>query len=94
MDLKLMVLLLFLCALAITSTEGALPKCCLMTSMNFPRKLLMKVEQVEEQRNSGACEINALVLHVKKKKYCAHPKIKRILKKLQRKTGRRVRKKL
>ncbi|XP_010890771.1 C-C motif chemokine 27a [Esox lucius] len=87
MDLRLMVLLLFLCALAITTTEGGIPKCCVKISKDFPPNLLMKVEKVDVQKNNGACEINALVLHVKGKKYCAHPKVKRKLKKIQRRKG-------
>nr|XP_046201150.1 C-C motif chemokine 27a [Oncorhynchus gorbuscha] len=85
MDLRVMVMLLFLCALAITTAEGGIPKCCVTTSMDIPTNVLRKVERAEMQRNNGACEINALVLHVKGKKFCAHPKVKRKLKRMQRK---------
>nr|ACI66569.1 C-C motif chemokine 28 precursor [Salmo salar] len=85
MDLRVMVMLLFLCALAITTTEGGIPKCCVATSMNIPTNVLRKVERAEMQRSNGVCDINALVLHVKGKKLCAHPKVKRKLKRMQRK---------
>ncbi|XP_038859174.1 C-C motif chemokine 27a [Salvelinus namaycush] len=87
MDLRVMVMLLFLCALAVTTTEGGIPKCCVTTSMDIPPNVLRKVERAEMQRSNGACEINALVLHVKGKKLCAHPKVKRKLKRMQRKKG-------
>ncbi|NP_001134950.1 C-C motif chemokine 28 precursor [Salmo salar] len=85
MDLRVMVMLLFLCALAITTTEGGIPKCCVTTSMNIPTNVLRKVERAEMQRSNGVCDINALVLHVKGKKLCTHPKVKRKLKRMQRK---------
>nr|ACI68179.1 C-C motif chemokine 28 precursor [Salmo salar] len=85
MDLRVMVMLLFLCALAITTTEGGIPKCCVTTSMNIPTNVPRKVERAEMQRSNGVCDINALVLHVKGKKLCAHPKVKRKLKRMQRK---------
>ncbi|XP_029572308.1 C-C motif chemokine 28 [Salmo trutta] len=85
MDLRVMVMLLFLCALAISTTEGGIPKCCVTTSMNIPTNVLKKVERAEMQRSNGVCDINALVLHVKGKKLCAHPKVKRKLKRMQRK---------
>ncbi|KAM9464594.1 C-C motif chemokine 27a [Salvelinus alpinus] len=84
MDLRVPVLLLFLCALAIKTTEGGIPKCCVKTSMDIPTNLLRKVERAEMQLSNGVCEINALILHVKGKKLCAHPKLKRKLKRLQR----------
>ncbi|XP_041755993.1 C-C motif chemokine 28-like [Coregonus clupeaformis] len=87
MDLRVMAMLLFLCALAITTTEGGIPKCCVKASMDIPTYLLRKVERAEMQRNNGACEINALVLHVQGKRLCAHPKVKRKLKRVQRRKG-------
>ncbi|KAL0979094.1 hypothetical protein UPYG_G00180430 [Umbra pygmaea] len=85
MDLRLFVLVLFLYALAITNTEGGIPKCCVKVSNHFSRNLLLNVEKFYMQKNNGACEINALVLYVKTKKYCAHPKLKSILKRIQKK---------
>uniref|UniRef100_A0A673ZSL5 C-C motif chemokine 28-like n=1 Tax=Salmo trutta TaxID=8032 RepID=A0A673ZSL5_SALTR len=64
---------------------GGIPKCCVTTSMNIPTNVLKKVERAEMQRSNGVCDINALVLHVKGKKLCAHPKVKRKLKRMQRK---------
>uniref|UniRef100_A0A3P8ZCZ8 Chemokine interleukin-8-like domain-containing protein n=1 Tax=Esox lucius TaxID=8010 RepID=A0A3P8ZCZ8_ESOLU len=70
MDLRLMVLLLFLCALAITTTEGGIPKCCVKISKDFPPNLLMKVEKVDVQKNNGACEINALIAREREEILC------------------------
>uniref|UniRef100_A0A673YVT8 C-C motif chemokine 28-like n=1 Tax=Salmo trutta TaxID=8032 RepID=A0A673YVT8_SALTR len=68
---------------------GGIPKCCVKTSMDIPTNLLRKVERAEMQLSNGVCEINALILHVKGKKLCAHPKTKRKLKRLQRKAQKR-----
>uniref|UniRef100_A0A4W5M6V0 Chemokine interleukin-8-like domain-containing protein n=1 Tax=Hucho hucho TaxID=62062 RepID=A0A4W5M6V0_9TELE len=92
MDLRVMVMLLFLCALAVTTTEGGIPKCCVKTSMDIPTNVLKKVKRVEMQRSSGVCEISAIILHMKGKTLCAHPKLMRKLKRMQkRKDGKQKR---
>lgn len=77
MDLKVVLVIVCLYALAITFTEG-IPKCCIKTKKNVPRKTLLEVYRFEMQTSSGACDIPALVLYVKNRRnpICAHPKMK------------------
>ncbi|XP_071394611.1 C-C motif chemokine 27a [Centroberyx affinis] len=81
MDLKVVVLCVCLCTLAITSIEAGIPRCCVITSNNISLRVLEKVERWAVQQSSGACDIKALVLHVRgwRKPICAHPKLKREL---------------
>uniref|UniRef100_A0A3B4TB62 Chemokine interleukin-8-like domain-containing protein n=1 Tax=Seriola dumerili TaxID=41447 RepID=A0A3B4TB62_SERDU len=64
MDLRVAFVIVCLCALAITSTEAGIPKCCVRTR-NINKHILMKVERLYEQRSNGACDISALILYIK-----------------------------
>uniref|UniRef100_A0A8C7QW01 Chemokine interleukin-8-like domain-containing protein n=1 Tax=Oncorhynchus mykiss TaxID=8022 RepID=A0A8C7QW01_ONCMY len=64
---------------------GGIPKCCVKTSMDIPTNLLRR----GEQRYNDGLILHVHRLHVKGKKLCAHPKIKRKLKRLQRKGQKR-----
>ncbi|XP_034026462.1 C-C motif chemokine 27a [Thalassophryne amazonica] len=79
------VLAVCLLALAITSTQAGIPRCCVKTAKFIPRRLLLKVHKWNVQLSSGACDISALVLHVRgmTAPICADPKIKRHLRMLQ-----------
>ncbi|CAL8249239.1 unnamed protein product [Merluccius merluccius] len=80
MELKAAVLLLLLlAAFCITSTEAGIPKCCIQTSKRIPLRLLVEVEKWEVQLSNGACDIPALILHVRnrKKPVCADPRVKK-----------------
>lgn len=79
MDLRVVALVF----IGIISIQGAIPKCCVATSKHFPRSILLNVEQVEIQHSHGACEIKAVILYANGKKYCANPKVRRILKELE-----------
>ncbi|XP_071750931.1 C-C motif chemokine 27a [Centroberyx gerrardi] len=85
MDPKVVVLCVCLCTLAITSIEAGIPRCCVRTSNNIPPHVLAKVERWVVQESSGACDIKALVLHVRgwRKPICAHPKLKKQLMKIR-----------
>ncbi|XP_030271974.1 C-C motif chemokine 27a [Sparus aurata] len=76
MDLKVAFVIICLCALAITSTEG-IPKCCITTKKFIPGRLLRKVQRYEMQKDSGACDITALILHIKglSRPVCADPQV-------------------
>uniref|UniRef100_A0A4W5PZZ6 Chemokine interleukin-8-like domain-containing protein n=1 Tax=Hucho hucho TaxID=62062 RepID=A0A4W5PZZ6_9TELE len=76
MDLR--VLALVLCV-AIYSIQGAIPKCCVRTSRSIPLSTLMRVERYDVQHSHGACEIDAVVLHVNGRRYCADPRVKKVL---------------
>ncbi|KAM8759480.1 C-C motif chemokine 27a [Acanthopagrus schlegelii] len=76
MDLKVAFVVICLCALAITSTAG-IPKCCITTKTFIPVRLLRKVQRYDVQKDSGACDIAALILHVKgmSRPVCADPQM-------------------
>ncbi|KAL7885113.1 hypothetical protein AOLI_G00078830 [Acnodon oligacanthus] len=81
-------LLLVVCAIIFTTTEGGVPQCCVRVSSNISCKNLHKVQKYEVQETSGSCDIPALILHMKGKTYCAdlrYEKILEIPKKNQRK---------
>ncbi|KAG7265123.1 hypothetical protein CRUP_032123, partial [Coryphaenoides rupestris] len=79
MDLKAVVVIVCLAAVCcFTATQAGIPKCCLQTSKQIPRKLLENVERCELQPKNGLCDIPALVLYVsgRKKPICADPWMK------------------
>ncbi|XP_041792257.1 C-C motif chemokine 27a [Chelmon rostratus] len=84
MDLKAAFVIVCLCALAITSTEAGIPKCCITTKRDIPARVLLKVQRWDLQRSSGACDIPALILHVRgmRKPICADLKVKTALMRL------------
>ncbi|XP_068594612.1 C-C motif chemokine 27a [Brachionichthys hirsutus] len=84
MDLKVAIVVVCLCALTITPTEAGIPKCCITTKRYIPPQVLFKVRRFDVQQITGACDIPALILHIKDKKkpMCAHPKVKRMLTKI------------
>ncbi|XP_053181501.1 C-C motif chemokine 27a [Scomber japonicus] len=81
MDLKVVIVIVCLCALAITSTEAGIPKCCLTTKNYIPNRILRRVHRWEMQHSNGACDISALIMYVKdmRRPICAHPKFKKIV---------------
>ncbi|KAK9971165.1 hypothetical protein ABG768_027056 [Culter alburnus] len=89
MELKATSLLLLICVAIIhTSDEaGAIPRCCMTVTKRIPREVLRAVTTHETQSKSGRCEIDALILHIRngKKPLCAHPKLRKVLKKLKKK---------
>ncbi|XP_034452499.1 C-C motif chemokine 27a [Hippoglossus hippoglossus] len=90
MDLKVAFVVVCLFALAITSTEAVIPKCCMKTAAHVNKHWLMKVEKWYVQQSSGACDISALILYVKGqlKPICAPLKVKTLLKSLQKRRKR------
>ncbi|KAJ8287208.1 hypothetical protein GJAV_G00048910 [Gymnothorax javanicus] len=70
MYLRIAVVLLVLCA-SVTVTEGSSFQCCVAVTHKIPRRILKRVDSIVMQKKAGACEIEAVVLHVDKKKYCA-----------------------
>ncbi|XP_058492593.1 C-C motif chemokine 27a [Solea solea] len=84
MDLKVAFVIACLCALAVSSTEAALPRCCFKTTQ-IKRRWLMKVERSYVQLSSGICDISALVLYLRGRKtpICAPLKQKAELENVQ-----------
>ncbi|XP_006789907.1 C-C motif chemokine 27a [Neolamprologus brichardi] len=85
MDVKVVLVIVCLCILAITSSEAGIPKCCLHTMKKIRPRTLMNVKRWEMQESNGACDIQALVLYVEgyAKPICAHPSERRRLKRMK-----------
>ncbi|XP_028270242.1 C-C motif chemokine 27a [Parambassis ranga] len=85
MDVKVALVIVSLCALAITSTEGGIPKCCITAKAKIPIQILQRVHDWEYQDSSGACDIKALKLYLRmfKKPICADPKYLKMLLKMK-----------
>ncbi|XP_057177662.1 C-C motif chemokine 27b [Triplophysa rosa] len=71
-----------LLSITFSAVQGVTPTCCIETT-RIPLKLLVKVDKYDVQTSRGACDINALVLHVGHKRYCADPRQKRKLRRLR-----------
>uniref|UniRef100_A0A8C2EHD4 Chemokine interleukin-8-like domain-containing protein n=1 Tax=Cyprinus carpio TaxID=7962 RepID=A0A8C2EHD4_CYPCA len=61
----------------------AIASCCLRVSKYIRREDLHSVSKYEIQQKSGVCEIDAVVLHIKKKRICADLRVLPRLKKLK-----------
>uniref|UniRef100_UPI0001E8FFB3 C-C motif chemokine 27b precursor n=1 Tax=Danio rerio TaxID=7955 RepID=UPI0001E8FFB3 len=85
--MDLIVLGILLC-IAFSGAQGVTPRCCVETTKRFPLDLLKKVNRYEVQTSSGACTIDALVLHVGDMRYCATPKMEQFLQKLMKRMAR------
>ncbi|XP_062384452.1 C-C motif chemokine 27b [Sardina pilchardus] len=80
MDFRALVLILCLSL----PTIGAIPKCCVKTPI-VPLNILMLVNKYDVQHSHGICDIDAIKLHVKGRRYCAHPKVLKVLEMLEEK---------
>uniref|UniRef100_A0A8C1WTJ9 Chemokine interleukin-8-like domain-containing protein n=1 Tax=Cyprinus carpio TaxID=7962 RepID=A0A8C1WTJ9_CYPCA len=62
----------------------AIASCCLRVSKHIRRDDLRLVSKYEIQHKSGVCEIDAVILHIRKKLICADlrvlPRLKRLKK--------------
>uniref|UniRef100_A0A8C2I6S6 Chemokine interleukin-8-like domain-containing protein n=1 Tax=Cyprinus carpio TaxID=7962 RepID=A0A8C2I6S6_CYPCA len=64
------------------------PSCCVTVEETIPRRILRLVSRCEIQRRYGACRNDALILHIRNRPICAHPKLLKKLKKIhQSQTG-------
>ncbi|NP_001266955.1 C-C motif chemokine 28 precursor [Takifugu rubripes] len=70
MDLKVVAVLICLSAFAISSTQAAIPGCCINTRKIIPINVLRKVSRWTIQSSGGACDIDAVILHVRDKRIC------------------------
>uniref|UniRef100_A0A7N8WV77 Chemokine interleukin-8-like domain-containing protein n=1 Tax=Mastacembelus armatus TaxID=205130 RepID=A0A7N8WV77_9TELE len=84
MDVKIVFVVVCLCALAISSTEAGIPKCCIKTMKRLPQKVLSKVYAMKDQNGSGACDITALKLYLtdRSSPICVPPQMKKVLERL------------
>uniref|UniRef100_UPI0037E92263 C-C motif chemokine 27a n=1 Tax=Semicossyphus pulcher TaxID=241346 RepID=UPI0037E92263 len=85
MDLKVLFVTVCLCAFALTSTDAAIPKCCINTKSKISLNVLWKVTRWDMQESNGACDIHALILYVQdsRRPICANPKLKSALMRVQ-----------
>ncbi|XP_016318073.1 C-C motif chemokine 27 [Sinocyclocheilus anshuiensis] len=58
------------------------PRCCVTILEKIPRRILRLVSRCEIQSKYGACHIDALILHIRNKLFCAHPRLLKKLKKI------------
>ncbi|XP_020793611.2 C-C motif chemokine 27a [Boleophthalmus pectinirostris] len=94
MDLKVVFLGVCFCAFAVTYSEAGIPRCCMSTRSDIAPRVLFNVQRWEIQHSSGACDISALILYVKRhqRPICADPKLKSTLMKIQSRRKRSHRK--
>ncbi|NXR83217.1 CCL28 protein, partial [Pycnonotus jocosus] len=65
--------------------------CCMKISDEIPKGILRRVERFEIQKADGLCHLEAIILHVKGKKFCVNPwntKVKKMMKKMKHKIHR------
>ncbi|KAK2837775.1 hypothetical protein Q5P01_014987 [Channa striata] len=76
MDLKVALAIVCLCAVAITTTEAGIPKCCISTKSHIPLEILRRAYKVEWQDGAGVCDIDAVLLYIKRnpRPICLNPK--------------------
>ncbi|NWR02435.1 CCL28 protein, partial [Paradoxornis webbianus] len=90
-DLSLIsVLFLTLLLLFLALFPGAF-NCCMKISDEIPKVILRRVERFETQKADGPCHLEAIILHMKGKKFCANPwnrKVKKMMKKMEHKIHR------
>ncbi|XP_063068609.1 C-C motif chemokine 27b [Engraulis encrasicolus] len=75
MDFRALILIFCLSLPAI----GAIPKCCVKTTPFVPMYFLKQVDKYDIQSSNGFCDIDAVKLHVKGKRYCASKNVIKIL---------------
>ncbi|NXO78598.1 CCL28 protein, partial [Sitta europaea] len=66
--------------------------CCMKISDEIPKGILRRVERFEIQKADGLCHLEAVILHMKGKKFCVNPqnrKVKKIMKKMKHKIYRK-----
>ncbi|NXC01355.1 CCL28 protein, partial [Orthonyx spaldingii] len=76
------VLFLTLLLLFLALFPGAFD-CCTKISDEIPKGILRRVERFEIQKADGLCHLEAVILHMKGKKFCVNPcnrKVKKMMK--------------
>ncbi|XP_041087343.1 C-C motif chemokine 28-like [Polyodon spathula] len=86
MDLRILALLVLFSAVGIT--EASLASCCSQTGTSIPMRLLKKINKFDIQKSDGICDIKAVILHYRRKKFCADPENSTLKKWIRHKSGR------
>ncbi|NXS98707.1 CCL28 protein, partial [Jacana jacana] len=66
--------------------------CCTKISDEIPKGTLRQVEGFEMQKADGLCRLEAVILHIKGRKFCVSPQIRKVkkwIKKIKHKIPRR-----
>ncbi|KAM4753623.1 C-C motif chemokine 28 [Cyanocitta cristata] len=94
MDVKFVTLLVVLAVTVSQTSETLFPgafDCCTKISDEIPKGILRRVERFEIQKSDDLCHLEAVILHIKGKKFCVNPrnrKVKKIMKKMKHKIHR------
>ncbi|XP_008628851.1 PREDICTED: C-C motif chemokine 28 [Corvus brachyrhynchos] len=94
MDVKFVTLLVVLAVMVSQTSETLFPgafDCCTKISDEIPKGILRRVERFEIQKADGLCHLEAVILHIKGKKFCVNPwnrKVKKMMKKMKHKIHR------
>ncbi|XP_063279187.1 C-C motif chemokine 28 [Prinia subflava] len=94
MDVKFVTVLVVLAVTVSQTSETLFPgafNCCMKISHEIPKGILRRVERFEIQKADGLCHLEAVILHMKGKKFCVNPwnrKVKNIMKKMKHKIHR------
>ncbi|NXD44650.1 CCL28 protein, partial [Copsychus sechellarum] len=87
------VLFLTLLLLFLALFPGAF-NCCTKISDEIPKGILRRVERFEIQKAHGLCHLEAIILHMKGRKFCVNPwnrKVKKMMKKMKHRSKFHVR---
>ncbi|NWH34438.1 CCL28 protein, partial [Chloropsis hardwickii] len=79
------VLFLTLLLLFLALFPGAF-SCCMKISDEISKGILRRVERFEIQKAGGLCHLEAVILHMKGKKFCVNPwnrKVQKMMKKMK-----------
>ncbi|XP_065805968.1 C-C motif chemokine 27a [Labrus bergylta] len=85
MDVKVFFVAVCLLAFVITAIDAAgIPKCCINTQKEISASMLRRVRKWKVQKHNSACDIDALILHVKnrRKPICVDISLRKFLLKL------------
>ncbi|NXM91334.1 CCL28 protein, partial [Oenanthe oenanthe] len=69
--------------------------CCTKISDEIPKGILRRVQRFDIQEAHGPCHLEAIILHMKGKKFCVNPwnrKVKKMMKKMKQRNKFHVRK--
>ncbi|KAM6990964.1 C-C motif chemokine 28 [Passerculus sandwichensis] len=94
MNVKFVTVLVVLAAMVTRTSETLFPgafSCCTKISDEISKGILRRVERFEIQKAGGLCHLEAVILHVKGRKFCVNPwnrKVEKMMKKMKHKIHR------
>ncbi|XP_041280577.1 C-C motif chemokine 28 [Onychostruthus taczanowskii] len=94
MDVKFVIVLVVLAVMVSQTSETLFPRafsCCMKISDEISKGILRRVERFEIQKAGGLCHLEAVILHMKGRKFCVNPwnrKVEKMMKKMKHKIHR------